>query len=191
MVATTEVDRVYTLSIAIDGKEKTKLNITSNAFSSYNLYFENTGNYNLTLSVLELGISYSTNISIKDYTGELPVIDPNNKSLMLYLNPKGQSNDSVDRDSWKEYNNKYIAKISNQHFSSTTGWLTDTDGSAYLKLTSGGKLEIPGFEPFKLDPTQNSNTDSSMGYGMTIELDFEVNGVTDFDEDLIKCISTN
>jgi hypothetical protein len=30
-----------------------------------------------------------------------------------------------------------------------------------------------------------------MGYGMTIELDFEVNGVTDFDEDLIKCISTN
>ena len=26
---------------------------------------------------------------------------------------------------------------------------------------------------------------------MTIELDFEINGVTDFDEDLIKCISTN
>jgi hypothetical protein len=191
MIATSEIDKVYTLNVVIDGKEKARLNITSNTFSSYDLYFENTGNYSLVLNVLELGISHSASLSIQGYTGNLPVIDPNNKSLMLYLNPKGQSNDSVDRDSWKEYNDKYVAKISNQHFSSTTGWLTDADGSAYLKLASGGKLEIPGFEPFKSDPTQSDKNDSSMGYGMTIELDFEVNGVTDFDEDLIKCISTN
>jgi hypothetical protein len=30
-----------------------------------------------------------------------------------------------------------------------------------------------------------------MGSGMTIELDFEIDGITDYDADLIKCVSTD
>jgi hypothetical protein len=68
-------------------------------------------------------------------------------------------------------------------FSSSTGWCKDANGTYYLALNSGGKLTLPTFLPFKNDPSADE--------GMTIELDFEISGVTNFEQDIIKCISTS
>lgn len=108
---------------------------------------------------------------------------------MLYLNPKGRSNSDLNREEWKEYNGKHTALLSNFYFGNTSGWLEDAAGTSYLQLASGGRLTIPTFKPFAEDPTKASAVNSTMGYGMTIELDFEVNGVTDYDAELISCVS--
>lgn len=188
-LASLEDNKNYTLDIAVDGNSMASLEITTNTLATYPLYFETKGNYNLTLTVVELGLSRSTVISVTEYIGELPIIDPNNQSLMLYLTPKGQSNSSINRDKWMDYHNRYTAELTNLHYSNANGWLTDDDGTAYLQLNSGGKMTIPGFYPFAQDPTQINTQNSAMGSGMTIEIDFEIDGITDYDADIIKCLS--
>lgn len=191
LLTSKEDNKVYTLSVLIDGIEQANLNIKTNALSQYSLYFEDKGNYNLTLNIVELGLSWNKAITITEYNGILPVIRPDNPSLMLYLTPRGQSNNSTTRDSWPDYNGRYTAKLENFHYSDSNGWLQDEDGTPYLALNSGGKLTIPDFYPFAEDPTVESTTNQSMGSGMTIELDFEIDGITDYDAELIKCISLN
>ena len=192
LLTSAEENKVYTLAINIDGKEETRLNITTNALDDYTLYFDKKGNYSLLLTVLELGLEWRSVITVTEYTDELPIIKPDHPSLMLYLTPKGQSNNSITKDKWVDYNGLHTAVIENGYFSDASGWLEDSEtGTPYLLLTSGAGLTIPTFEPFKNDPTKVSSTDSSMGLGMTIEIDFEVNGVTDYDAELIKCLSVN
>jgi hypothetical protein len=75
---------------------------------------------------------------------------------MLYLTPKGQSNNSIDRDKWYDYHKRYTAELIDANFSSASGWLEDSQGISYLQLNSGSKMRIPGFYPFALDPTRPS-----------------------------------
>jgi hypothetical protein len=77
------------------------------------------------------------------------------------------------------------------HYGKVNGWMMDDDGTSYLKLSSGASLLVPGFKPFEHDPTKMNGADSRMGYGMTIELDFAIEGVLDYDEEIISCYSTN
>jgi hypothetical protein len=188
-LASLEDNKNYTLTIYRDDTFITSLEVMTNTLSTYPLYFEHKGNYNLTLNVVELGLSHSTVIAVTEYKGELPVIDPNDQSLMLYLTPKGQSNSSTTKDKWADYHNRYVAELNNLHYSNANGWLVDSDGTSYLQLNSGGTMTIPGFYPFAQDPTQTNTHNTAMGSGMTIEIDFEVDGITDYDADIIKCIS--
>lgn len=191
LLVTAESNKAYHLSISLDGVEKTELAISSNNASSYPLYFEEKGTYTLLCSIVELALSYSQYLNIVAYTGNLPIIDPTRGDLMLYLNPRGKSNDATDRDEWKDYNGLYTASLKNLHYGQVNGWMMDAEGTSYLKLSSGASLELPDFKPFVYDPTKVSSADSRMGYGMTIEIDFEISGVLDFDEDIIKCYSTD
>lgn len=185
LLTTNETNKEYTLRISLNGEVKTELKITSNVLDTYNLYFEEKGTYKLECYITELGISYTTYLEISGYTGELPIIDPTMPELMLYLNPKGKSNNATDKDIWKDYNGKYTANVTGLHYGNADGWLMDAAGTSFLKLTSGAKVSLPAFKPFAVDPTATGKT------GMTIELDFEVNGVLDYDTEIIKCISTN
>lgn len=191
LLTSKEENKTYTLKISLDGKEVVKLAIVTNTMSKYPLYFDKKGNYSLTLSVIELGLEWNSNITIVEYTDDLPIIKPDHSSLMLYLTPRGQSNDSITRESWIDYNGLYEAKLNNAYYSDASGWLEDENNIPYLSLNSGSTLTIPSFYPFKDDPTKTSTVNSAMGSGMTIELDFEFNGVTDYNAELIKCISTN
>ena len=191
LLTSKEENKTYTLKISLDGIETARLAITTNTLSKYPLYFDKKGNYSLNLSVVELGLEWNSIITILEYTDDLPIIKPDHSSLMLYLTPRGQSNDSITRDSWMDYNGLYEAKLNNAYYSDASGWLEDKSGVPYLSLNAGSTLTIPSFYPFKDDPTKISNTNSAMGSGMTIELDFELNGVTDYSAELIKCISTN
>ena len=185
LLTTNETNKEYTLRISLNGETKTELKVTSNVLDTYNLYFEEKGTYKLECYIIELGIPYTTYLEISGYTGELPVIDPTVPELMLYLNPKGKSNNATDKDTWKDYNGKYTANVTGLHYGNADGWLMDAAGTSFLKLTSGAKVSLPTFKPFAIDPTATGKT------GMTIELDFEVNGVLDYDTEIIKCISTN
>lgn len=195
MIASDEDNKTYTVKISLDGQSKIDLVTTTNTLKTYTLYFENKGNYILNILVNEMSnLSQTFLIQVIEYTGNLPIINPTDPALMLYLTPKGRSNDAIDRDSWTDYNGKYIATLSNMYYSDNSGWLKE-NGTDYLQLTSGSILTIPksmttpAFRPFAEDPTVSSNTNSAMGKGMTIEIDFMIDSVTDYDAELIKCIS--
>lgn len=183
LLMTSETNKEYTLTIKLDGKVKTEEIITSNVANSYNLYFEESGTYTLVCSIPELGLTYQKYLNIVKYTGELPIIDPVKEELMLYLNPRGKSNNAVDKNIWKDTKGNYTAQLNNFHFGSANGWMADETGTNYLYLSSGASLNTPDFYPFGTDPSTN--------LGMTIELDFEISGVLDYDVEIIKCISLN
>lgn len=191
LLVTSEAEKEYHLNIKLNGVEKTTLTIVSNKMGTYPLYFEEKGVYSLYCNIVELALPFTTMLNIVEYTGNLPVIDPTRDDLMLYLNPKGKSNDATDRNVWADYNGRYTASLSGLHYGEVNGWMMDEDGTSYLKLSSGASLTLPDFRPFINDPTKTSTSDSRMGYGMTIEVDFEVSGVLDYDDEIIKCYSTN
>lgn len=181
LLVTNNIGKEYVLEIKIDQDEPIKLSTISNSLDTYDFYFERIGNYPLRFYVPEIGSEFTTNIKIIRYTGNLPVIDATRDELMLYLNPKGKSNNALDKDLWQDYNGRYTAKITNGTYTDKAGWLKDAVGTSYLQLSSGASLEVLNFYPFQNDPARND--------GMTIELDFEVAGVLDFDSEIIKCIS--
>ena len=171
----------YTISIEADGQTRILNNISPNVVNKdEKLYFENEQIYQVRFRVEGSSLSYTTDIKIVKYMGNLPTID-NTNDLMIYLNPKGYSNNREDRNKWKDYYGSYVGMISNQVYSNTTGWQTDDTGS-YLQLTSGGSLVVDTFTPFAQDPSAHD--------GMTIELDFEISGVTDYNKPLLSCISS-
>ena len=175
-----ESNKKYTLDLKLNGKTETELNIYTNVRGVYNLYFERIGTYSFVADVLELGeVSYNSFLNIEEYTGILPVIDTTRADLMLYLNPRGKSNSAVDKDKWVW--NEYEGQLSGLRYSTTNGWLMEEDGTSYLKLTSGASLSVNNFRPFEQDPSKNN--------GITIELDFEIDGVLDYDTELISCIA--
>ena len=192
MVASSEENKRYSIKIDIDAKPLPLLEVTTNTLTDYSLYFEEKGTYTITISVVEKSeLSKSFQIQVKEYTGSLPYINPSDPNLILYMTPKGRTNDALDRNQWNEYNNRHIGQLTNMYYSKNSGWLEEPDGTSYLQLTSGGKLTIPTFFPFAEDPTRPSTTNSAIGNGITIELDFMVNGVTDYDAPLIQCLSHN
>lgn len=191
LLITSDSSKEYTLNLKVDKQNQIQLAVKSENAGQENLYFEEKGAYSVTCSILELGnVSYKQTINIIEYTGgNVPVIHTNN--LMLHLNPRGKSNNATDRNEWKDSQGIYTAKLNNFYYGTTNGWLTDEDGISYLKMSSGASLVLNQFEPFKLDPTRVNKQDETVGKGMTIELDFEVNGILDYDTELFKCISTN
>lgn len=181
-VAGAKEGETYTLVVKLNGVEKTSLSVQSNTAGIYYLYFEEPGTYTLGCSVNENGTSHTSYLNITEYSGNLPVIDPTRSDLMLYLTPRGKTNDAVDRDTWTDYNNSnYVGRLSNITFGATNGWLTGDNQVSYLNLTSGAQFELPAFKPFA--------TDWSTKDGFTIEVDFEVNGTLDYNENLISCLS--
>ena len=180
-ISSSDANKSYTISIESEGNNKVISNIAANQINTdETVYYEKTQTYYISFKVEELNLYYSTEISIVNYAGKLPTIQ-NTSDLMLYLNPRGYSNNRTDRNEWKDYYGSYKGKIEDQIFSQNAGWVTD-ELETYLNLTSGGTLTVSSFHPFSTDPTVNK--------GMTIELDFEVNGVTDYDASLISCLST-
>ena len=191
MLFAEEANKAYTLDLKLNGVSKIQLAIQSNVAGTYNLYFEEQGTYTLLANIMELNLAFSTYLTISTYSGNLPVIDPTRSDLMLYLNPRNKSNSATDRDVWSDYSGNHVATLTDLHYGTANGWLMDEVGVSHLKLSSGAKLALDSFRPFEKDPTKADPNDSRMGSGMTIELDFEVNGVLDYDTELISCLSRN
>ena len=192
LVASSEDDvDNYTLVISIDDEEHDKLTVVANQLGTCKFYFEDIGRYNITFTVLEIAQSYSTTFNIVKYTGEIPTINVDRADLMLYLNPRGNSNDSVDRNKWWDHKKKYVAQLNNLYYGTTNGWLTDKNQAPFLRMSSGATLSLPDFFPFARDLTQYDINGATPGYGFTIELDIAMSGILNYEADIIKCVSTN
>lgn len=176
--------KTYTVEVKIDNTVNT-LKIVAHTPLNYNLMFEKKGNYSLTLTVIELNLKYSTILNITEYTGKLPVIDTNRDDLDLYLNPRGKSNDSIDKNIWTNYDGTFSAQLKDFYYEDINGWSVDELGCPYLKLSQGAKLDLPNYRPFA------TNAMDASKYGITIELDFKLSSVLDYDKDLISCVSTD
>lgn len=191
IVLSNKTNQQYQVNFDLSGKNEASLTALSNVLQEHPLYFEKKGTYTLTVTVVELNLVFNTYLTISEYTGYLPVIDTSRNDLALYLNPKGKSNTSIDKDKWADYNKKYTGTLTNFTYGKANGWLADEKGIEHLKLSSGAKFEMSDFRPFEKDPTKENALDSKMGSGFTIEIDFEVNGVLDYDNKLISCLSTD
>ena len=190
LYVTNEVNKNYKLEIRVNNVYLQTINITSNTVGFYDFYFEDEGIKKIQFTVLETGASSSIELQLEPYTGKLPIIDLNKTELMLYLNPKGKTNNDIDREFWIDSKTRqYKANLHNVNYSSLDGWLVDpVTGDSYLRLISGASLDMPDFRPFSKDLVTGSKTDVS---GMTIELDFEINGILDFSKPSISCVSTD
>lgn len=187
LFVTSESGQSYTLDIKLNNQAYKSLDIKSNTLGKYNFYFEDKGAYEALFTVVEAGVFKTLSLYISAYTGNLPVIDPTRDDLMLYLTPRGKTNSGTDRAEWADYNGRHVAKISGLHYGSSDGWLMDTDGTTYLKLTSGAAMTLDSFKPFQYDLTKKEG--DNPGLGMTIELDFEITGILDYDTPSITCVS--
>lgn len=187
LFVTNESGAHYTLDIKLNNQSHKSLDIQSNTLGSYTFYFEDKGTYEALFTVVEVGVFKSISLYITGYTGNLPVIDATRDDLMLYLTPRGKTNTEVNRAQWEDYNGRYTATLSGLHYGASDGWLMDAHGTSYLKLTSGATLQLPTFKPFAHDLTKADQYSS--GLGLTIELDFEINGILDYDVSTISCVS--
>ena len=179
----------YTLNIYLDkvndqSKPVSQEIIKAKVLDSYPLLFEEQGSYVLSLEIPELGIVYTKTLNITKYTGQLPVINTNRDDLEVYLNPRGKTNNSLDKSTWTSYVGNEQAVLNNFYYDTINGWFMDDEGAPYLKVSQGATVSMPNYRPFKSDAMSNR-------MGATIEVDFKVSGVTDYDAQLIRCISRN
>ena len=132
--------------------------------------------YNLSIQYGESTIKQLPKIEVSEYKGEIPTIDETN--LELYLTSQERTNSDVNKEVWEYKGIK--AKFDKFLWGSANGWVEDPNGDVALKLTNGAKLTIPEYSPFATNATT---------YGLTIELDFMLSGVTDYSKPLIHCLS--
>lgn len=189
LLAEKDSNNVYTMNIYLDkvsdqDKPLTQLQVTANKLSSYSLLFEEQGVYTLSIEIPTLGIIITPTLNVTKYTGQLPVINTNRADLDVYLNPRGKTNDTLDKNVWTSYVGSNQATLNNFYYENINGWSTDEDGAPYLKVSQGATVTMPAYRPFKEDAMSNKK-------GATIELDFKLSGVLDYDSQLIRCISRN
>ena len=173
--------KAYTVDVIIDDEVITSQSIYAKEVNSYALSFETQGSYLLKLVINELGVTFEATLEVHKYTGELPVINIDRDDLKVYLTAKGRTNNAVDKDQWPDTKNPGVkAQLNDFYYRQVNGWMVDSDGVDYLKVTQGATVELPDYTPFDENPKTK---------GLTIELDFMIDGIFDYDCNFIECLS--
>lgn len=181
MLAYGNTAKAYPVQILIDDVEVTSEAIYANEINSYTMTFETRGNRYLRMVIDELGIDQPIALNVIDYTGSLPVINVDRDDLKIYLTAKGRTNNALDKEYWPDTKNSSIkAKLNDFYFRSVNGWMVDNEGVEYLKVSQGATVELDSYSPFAINPQTN---------GLTIELDFMIDGILDYEANLMECLS--
>lgn len=181
MLAYGNEQREYLMDILVDGELLTTQSVTTGEIERYTFAFDRAATYKVNLQIADLNIDETFNLVVTKYTGTLPVINADRDDLQLYLTAKGRTNDAADKEYWPDYKNSALrAKLNNFYYRSVNGWMVDESGTSYLKLTQGANVELLDFTPFDTD---------LINTGYTIELDFMIDGIFDYDANLIECLS--
>ena len=171
----------YALELKLNDEIITTESVVSGVLNEYYLSIDSTGQFNLTFKIDALNINQTYVLNVEEYSGVLPVINTNDVTLMTYLSPKGKTNNSVDKESWANIkDNTQKGTLSNFYYRDINGWLKDDNGVDYLKVSQGASVVYNAQSPLDGDP----NTD-----GVTIELDFKLSGVYDYNEPFIECVT--
>lgn len=105
--------------------------------------------------------------------------------LDLWMDVADRSNDETEDTVgvWRDTQNTVTAVMTGFDFK-TNGWMQDADGNTALKVSGGAEVEIP-YQPFRTSPIATGAN------GITIELDFMTDEVSDSDAVLLTCLGTN
>lgn len=184
------IDISYMVAMVTESIEKVKVSLTNNGVTTiqeidyntlnkWSIYFDKTGTYDLSISALGVTEVLPT-ISVIPYTGKIPTIYTT--GLTLNFSAVNRNNTEVDKDKWISTGTNQDVGFQFKDFAwgNINGWQKDKDGIDMLHLSSGAKLELLDYSPYK---------SNAMTTGQTIELDFMVSGVTDFSKPLIHCLS--
>jgi hypothetical protein len=128
-----------------------------------------------------LGVEYSETLTVTKYTGILPVINIDRDDLKLYLTAKGRTNNAADKELWSDYKNPNLkGELSDFYYRMVNGWMVDENNTNYLKVSQGAKVNFNAYSPFDVQPKTT---------GLTVELDFKISGVLNYDAHLLECLS--
>lgn len=172
---------VYPLKIYVNNNLEAELDVLSGKLEFYSFNFDFTGAYTINYIIDDLGISESYVLTITKYAGSLPVIKVDEDDLKIYLTAKKRTNTATDKDKWPDYKDPTKqGDLYNFYYKNVNGWLPDEDGNKCLVVNQGGLVEYKGYYPFATNPKTK---------GLTIELDFKVSGILDYNARLIECLS--
>ena len=171
----------YNMEVRLNNKLITTESVVSGALDEYVLSIDSEGQYTLSFIIDTLNIKETYTINVERYNGTLPVIQTDDVTLMTYLSPKGRTNNAIDKNTWPNVkNNAQKAILSNFYYRDINGWLKDDNDVDYLKVSQGASLVYNDQSPFSGNP----DTD-----GFTVELDFKLSGVYDYNEPFIECLT--
>ncbi len=105
-------------------------------------------------------------------------------NLALFMSAESRSNDETASsvNEWRDRVNNNVAATLTGFDWKTNGWIQDRSGNVALKVSGGATVNIP-FYPFLISPIATG------AYGMTIELEFMTDEVSDPDAVLLSCVS--
>ena len=173
--------KTYNLAIRLDEELITTQSVVSGSLDTYELNIDKKGVYYLEMEIEELSILQNYELVVKEYTGTLPVVNVDRSDLAVYLTPRGRTNNAVDKEFWPDTKNSdRKAKLTGFHFRTVDGWLKDTNNINYLKVSQGAQVVLDGYSPYSQSPNSK---------GLTIELDFKLSGVSNYNDSLIECLS--
>jgi hypothetical protein len=105
-------------------------------------------------------------------------VEAETQSLALYLSSYGRSNGEATPSDWQDEDNNIAATLTGFNYTAN-GWVNDPDGFTVLRVNNGASVTIP-YKPFESDFRST---------GKTIEVEFAVRDVLDYDATALSCMS--
>ena len=146
---------------------------------------------------LQAGNTYKT---FKVYVNEIETeyeLEATTTGLVAALSTSGRSNNDISKSTWRTFyttidnrTTTISAELENFDYSSN-GWVTDEDGASVLRHsgTANTTLQLPIFASNYTDEDGQyirfSGTPSNSG--RTIEIEFNVHDVTDYEAEIMRC----
>ena len=134
-----------------------------------------TGSLTLAIQLGAVTKSFTLTVSESDID-----VHPETDAMCLYLTSYGRSNGEGHPEVWEDSDNDIEAALTGFNWVSN-GWVTDGDGYTVLRIDNGARVNIP-YKPFAQDFRST---------GKTIEVEFAVRDVLDYDAVAVSCWSGN
>lgn len=132
-----------------------------------------TGDLSLTISTAGISKTFSLTVSESEIE-----VHAETENLALYLTSYGRSNGEAMPATWEDADHGIAAALSNFDWVSN-GWVLDDDGYTVLRINNGARVTVP-YRPFATD---------FRATGKTIEVEFAVRDVLDYDAVVLGCMS--
>lgn len=105
-----------------------------------------------------------------------------NAGAVFYLNPRTRTNSQANRQSVvNEMDGDQISATWKNFNWGADGWMTDAEGNKVLRVMAGSSVDI-AYKPFAVESART---------GKTIEIDYKVDNVTDFDKESLTIASAS
>ena len=133
----------------------------------------NTGTLELSIKTGNVTKTFTLSVTESDID-----VNAETQNLSLYLTSYGRSNGEISPSSWADTDNNINCTLTGFNYVSN-GWVSDSDGQTVLRVNNGASVTVP-YMPFASDFRST---------GKTIEVEFAVRDVLDYDAAALTCMS--